>query len=452
MADLRPIGSEKLEGIDKLRRIMEIATYKESPKTESNNLSTTNYTIRLSDGNFYGIVKERQGYIIKQGLSESNLDYSDPMKNRKYYRSYSEAMKKLNLIVAETNRNTGNKYEIPLIGEQPEVKKKFVLKTAKKTEPAPAPDMAAPAPAPDMGAPAPAPEMGADTEGAPAPEMGGDTEGAPAPEMGADTEGAPMPDASGEEMPEEPAMPMAPGDAPMVGDGMDDEEGGPSNLKLIQKLTGKLSQKLRMFDKDKGLDSQDIKYVINSIVSAIDLNKLDDDDREDIVDKIEGFDEYGREGEGDLNFGAEDDFEMGGDEIPSEDGTEEMGAPAPEMGSDTEGAVAPEAKEGYQTVMDSIFGESKVEKVLSAYFNIKNDEKPIIENKNKVNLLKSKINKINQKNDIQEYSVSESQKKTGLILIEDYTNCTFIGRTNKNNLVFKINGKDVKVTPNGKTI
>ena len=453
MADLRPIGSEKLEGTDKLRRIMEIATYRETPKTELNNLSTTNYTIQLSDGNFYGIVKERQGYIIKTGINESDMDYSEPMKNRKYYRSYSEAMKKLNLIVAETNRNTGNEYEIPLIGEQPEVKKKFVLKTAKKTEPAPAPDMAAPAP--DMAAPAPdmappAPEMGGDTEGAPMPEMGGDTEGAPMPDMGGDTEGAPMPDMGGEVTPEEPEMPMAPGDAPMMDGDIEDEEGGPSNLKLIQKLTGKLSQKLRMFDKDKGLDSQDIKYVINSIVSAIDLNKLDDDDREDIVDKIEGFDEYGREGEGDLNFGAEDDFEMGGDEMPSEDGADEMGAPMPEMGDDTEGA--PETKEGYQTVMDSIFGESKVEKVLSSYFNIKTEEKPLIENKNKVDFLKSKINKINQKNDILEYSISESQKKTGLILIEDYTNCTFIGKTNKNNLVFKINGKEVKVTPNGRTI
>jgi hypothetical protein len=38
MADLRPIGSEKLEGTDKLRRIMEIATYRETPKTELNNL------------------------------------------------------------------------------------------------------------------------------------------------------------------------------------------------------------------------------------------------------------------------------------------------------------------------------------------------------------------------------------------------------------------------------
>jgi hypothetical protein len=243
-------------------------------------------------------------------------------------------------------------------------------------------------------------------------------------------------------------MPMAPGDAPMLDTEIgveDDEEGGSSNLKLIQKLTGKLSQKLRMFDKDKGLDSQDIKYVINSIVSAIDLNKLDDDDREDIVDKIEGFDEYGKEGEGELNFG-EEDFDFGGDEMS----TDEM--PTDEMPTDDMGTPEPETKEGYQSVMDSIFGESQVEKVLSGYFNIKNEEKPVLENKNKVDFLKSKINKINQKNDILEYSISESQKKTGLILIEDYTNCTFIGKTNKNNLVFKINGKEVKVTPNGRTI
>jgi hypothetical protein len=347
-------------------------------------------------------------------------------------------MKKLNLIVAETNRNTGNEYEIPLIGEQPEVKKKFVLKTAKKAEPTPSPDM----PAPDMSSPAP--DMGAPAPETPAPDMG-----APAPDMGGEADmGAPAPDMGGEAMPEEPEMPMAPGDAPMLDTEIgleDDEEGGSSNLKLIQKLTGKLSQKLRMFDKDKGLDSQDIKYVINSIVSAIDLNKLDDDDREDIVDKIEGFDEYGKEGEGELNFG-EEDFDFGGDEMS----TDEM--PTDEMPTDDMGTPEPETKEGYQSVMDSIFGESQVEKVLSGYFNIKNEEKPVLENKNKVDFLKSKINKINQKNDILEYSISESQKKTGLILIEDYTNCTFIGKTNKNNLVFKINGKEVKVTPNGRTI
>ena len=438
MADLRPIGSEKLEGIDKLKRIMEIATYKETPKTDLNNLSTTDYTIQLTDGNFYGIVRERQGYIIKKGINESELDYSEPMKNRKYYRSYSEAMKKLNLIVAETSRMTGNDFEIPLIGEQPEAKKKFVLKTPKKAEPemdaAPAEPAPSVEPPMDMASPAPdttTPDMGMGDE-----PMGDTGMG----DMGAEPMGdEPMGDMGAEPM-----------DTEIEDVEIDTDEEGPSNLKLIQKLTGKLSQRLRMFEKDKGLDSQDIKYVMNSIISAIDLKKLDDDDREEIVDKLEGFDEYGKEGEGELDFGVEDEFDFGGEEPTDETGMDDM------MGdteiTDTEMPVEPETKEGYQTVMDSIFGESQVEKVLSGYFQVEEKETPILENKNKMDFLKRKINKITQTEEVQRLSINETQKQVGLTLIEQYDNASFIGRTTKKNLVFKINNKEVKVTPQGRTI
>ena len=433
MADLRPIGSEKLEGIDKLKRIMEIATYKETPKTDLNNLSTTDYTIQLTDGNFYGIVRERQGYIIKKGINESELDYSEPMKNRKYYRSYSEAMKKLNLIVAETSRITGNDFEIPLIGEQPEAKKKFVLKTPKKAEPEmdAAPVELAPAVEPPMDMASPAPDT-------------------TTPDMGMGDE--PMGDMGAEPMGDEPMGDMGaePMDTEIEDVEIDTDEEGPSNLKLIQKLTGKLSQRLRMFEKDKGLDSQDIKYVMNSIISAIDLKKLDDDDREEIVDKLEGFDEYGKEGEGELDFGVEDEFDFGGEEPTDETGMDDM------MGdteiTDTEMPVEPETKEGYQTVMDSIFGESQVEKVLSGYFQVEEKESPILENKNKMDFLKRKINKITQKEEVQRLSINETQKQVGLTLIEQYDNASFIGRTTKKNLVFKINNKEVKVTPQGRTI
>ena len=438
MADLRPIGSEKLEGIDKLKRIMEIATYKETPKTDLNNLSTTDYTIQLTDGNFYGIVRERQGYIIKKGINESELDYSEPMKNRKYYRSYSEAMKKLNLIVAETSRITGNDFEIPLIGEQPEAKKKFVLKTPKKAEPEmdAAPVELAPAVEPPMDMASPAPDTTT-------PDMG----------MGDEPMGdTGMGDMGAEPMGDEPMGDMGaePMDTEIEDVEIDTDEEGPSNLKLIQKLTGKLSQRLRMFEKDKGLDSQDIKYVMNSIISAIDLKKLDDDDREEIVDKLEGFDEYGKEGEGELDFGVEDEFDFGGEEPTDETGMDDM------MGdteiTDTEMPVEPETKEGYQTVMDSIFGESQVEKVLSGYFQVEEKETPILENKNKMDFLKRKINKITQKEEVQRLSINETQKQVGLTLIEQYDNASFIGRTTKKNLVFKINNKEVKVTPQGRTI
>ena len=457
MGDLRPLGSEKLEGMDKLRRIMEIAKYNEVPKQEINDLSTTNYTIRLADGNLYGIVKEKSGYIIKKGLNESELDYSEPMRNRKYYRSYADAMKKLNLVVSEVNRNEGNDFEVPLIGEQP--KKKFILKTPKAPAapegPAAGDDLPPPPPAPatdEMGMP-PAPAPATDEMGMPpAPatdEMGmppapeGDEMGMPPAPEGDDMGMPPAPE--GDDM----GMPPAPEDEmPPMGDeeGMgSDEEEGPTGLKMIQKLTGKLSQKIRSFDKDKGMDSQDIKYVINSIISAIDMKNLDEDDREEIVDKIEGYDEeYGAEGEGDLDLSGED-MDMGMDD---EEGIDtEMG-----MEGDDEMSAPEEPKEGYQNVMDSIFSESKVSDVLSKYFNIKPEEKPILENRSKMNYLEEKLQKIQQKKDLVNFSVSKAQEQKALTLFEGYSNTVFIGKTNKNNLILNVNGKEVKVTPNGRTL
>ena len=123
-----------------------------------------------------------------------------------------------------------------------------------------------------------------------------------------------------------------------------------------------------------------------------------------------------------------------------------------DMMGDEEMPVEPETKEGYQTVMDSIFGESEVEKVLSKYFKVKSEETPILENKQKMDFLKSKINKITQKEEVQRLSINETQKQVGLTLIEQYENTSFIGRTTKKNLVFKINNKEVKVTPQGRTI
>lgn len=443
MGDLRPLGSEKLEGIDKLRRIMEIAKYNEVPKQEINDLSTTNYTIRLADGNLYGIVKEKSGYIIKKGLNESELGYSEPMRNRKYYRSYADAMKKLNLVVSEVNRNEGNDFEVPLIGEQP--KKKFILKTPKAPAapegPAAGDDLPPPPPTPatDVAPPPPAPatdEMGM----SPAPAT--DDMGMPMAPEGEDM-GMPMAPEGEEGMEPSPEDEMPP-----MGDeeGMEsDDEEGPTGLKMIQKLTGKLSQKIRSFDKDKGMDSQDIKYVINSIISAIDIKNLDEDDREEIVDKIEGYDEeYGAEGEGELDLSGEDiDMGMGDEEgIDSEmgmEGEDEMLSPE-------------EPKEGYQTVMDSIFSESKVSDLLSKYFNVKPEEKPILEHKYKMNYLEEKLEKIQQKKDLVNFSVSKAQEQKALTLFEGYSNTVFIGKTNKNNLILNVNGKEVKVTPNGRTL
>jgi hypothetical protein len=122
MGKIRPIGSEKLEGLAKINRIMEIARYKENIPKPLNEDKSVEYTITLADGNTYRIDKERNGYVIKKGLNEST-DYIEPMKNRKYYSSYSQAFKRLNLIAKEVNVNEGYDKNVSLFeGEDEEMK------------------------------------------------------------------------------------------------------------------------------------------------------------------------------------------------------------------------------------------------------------------------------------------------------------------------------------------
>jgi hypothetical protein len=105
------------------------------------------------------------------------------------------------------------------------------------------------------------------------------------------------------------------------------QEDGPVTLKTIQKLTGKLAQKLRVFssDEENKMTSNDTKYVINSVLSALDLNSLEEEDKEEIMSKFEGED-MGEEGE----------------EGMGEEGEEGMG----EEGMGTEPPVAPEGEMG----------------------------------------------------------------------------------------------------------
>jgi hypothetical protein len=227
-------------------------------------------------------------------------------------------------------------------------------------------------------------------------------------------------------------------------EGMEPESGGeepegPVGLKSIQRLTGKLSQKIRAFDKDQGLDSQDIKYVINSILSAMDLENLDEDDKDDILSKFDEESEYGMGDEGDLDISGEDEFDMGEPE-----GME------PEMGMGEPEGMEPEM--GMSEPTESYMFKESVESVLSNYFVIKEEEKEGLEKKSKKNYLRSKINKIDTAREIRNLSESNIQYKTGFNLIEKNVGYRFVGKTNKSNLVFIKEGKEFKVTPTGSII
>ena len=63
------------------------------------------------------------------------------------------------------------------------------------------------------------------------------------------------------------------------------KEGG-TTFKVIQKLTGKLAQRIRKFNSEDDMDPNDVKYIINSILSALDVDLLDDDDLEEIISRL----------------------------------------------------------------------------------------------------------------------------------------------------------------------
>lgn len=398
MGRLKPIGSEKLDGQAKINRMLEIARFNENIPSNLNETARSEYDINLADGNKYEIVKERQGYIIKRMVSESQSEYIEPMKNRKYYSSYSQAFKRLNLLAGELNRLNENEEGISLFGEQ----KKFVLRTPKPApqdiQPEPAAPAPPPVPSPEL-PPSPVeggveiPDMGAEEMAPPSDEMGGDEMMPPSDEMGAET-----PD-NGEQV----------------------------SFRTIQKLTGKLTQKIRVLDSEEGMTSEDIKYVINMVLSSLDLKSLSEEDKEDILGKFE------EDSESD-EFGMED--------ITSDTEVEDIQ-------SNMDIPVDSDAGEMAENFYEGIFGESKVDKVLSKYFEL--TKKEILEHKNKrQNRLQERKNIAKKKmKEVMDLCETIEQELASHKFLEENANFHFIGKTNKKNLVFEKNGEQRKITPKG---
>jgi len=435
MADLKPIGSEKLQGQDKISRILEIARYKENIPSSVNENSRTEFAKTFADGNTYEIVKEKLGYIIKQYVNES-LEYVDPMKNRKYYKSYSQALKRMNLMAGEINRLTENEDEVSMfnLGEQ----KKFTLKLPKQSAPEPSP---APEPIAE-----PSPEMDMEL-----PDDG---------DMSLDADNSePMGD---EEMNLDVDMEEPSADA--------EEE---VDFKVIQKLTGKLGQKIRTMNESVGMTSEDVKYVINSILSALDLSKLDEEDKEDILAKFEEDSDYGMEGD-DMDFDISGEDEMDMDIDIEGEATEAMGAssagqfsaplsfskemdeerdefdgrPSKVIGvysnikkqRNEEMSEEEKVSSHISKIMDSVFGESKVDRVLSKYFVLSESEK------------EKSPKKMTKLEKIANLSESDEQMLAAEFIVNENKNVKFLGKTNKNNLVFESEGEQFRVSPKGEIL
>ena len=217
------------------------------------------------------------------------------------------------------------------------------------------------------------------------------------------------------------------------------------------------------------MTSKDSKYVINSILSAIDLESLDDDDKDEIIDKIEGNEE---EGMGDFNPDdmGDEEPDFGGDEM----GDEEPVAPEGEMGegyddfeddgfnfddddSEDDSFYVDESDDHdvdmklANEMIEGLFTESKVDSILKGYFKVEGNEKRLIESKKRQTKLisenkKTKINKIKQ------LSETISQEVGARKLIEKYPNAKLVGKTNKQNLVFEMNDEQLRVNTKGQIV
>ena len=105
-----------------------------------------------------------------------------------------------------------------------------------------------------------------------------------------------------------------------------------------------------------------------------------------------------------------------------------------------------------KSMVDEIFGESKVDKVLEKYFVVTEGEKKVTESKKIKKFLSEKVNMISVKKEIKKLSESVEQELTSEFLMKENTNIKFLGKTNKGNLVFETNGKQLKVSSKGELL
>ena len=313
------INPKSLKGQDKLNRMLGLMN-RMNTLTESKSFSELELIKKGPNGIVYGIIRENRDYFIKttnktsgQFLSE-DFNYVGGLQNKydERYKSYAEAIKHLNMKFDMLNESYGidsntnifesdgvafgggvgfgfvmeeddeedknkNKQEIISDGEDVEEQKKVLKVDAPKAE-TPVEDEV---------------EDEVDVD------MGGDI---------ADVE-------FDEEETEEGGDEF--GDEDMEGE-EGDEDG---DTKKIQKYTGKIGQMLRDMD-ESDLDLE--KYVINSIISAMHLDEMDEEDKEDIIEKIESGDEDEEGGDFDMEGGDEEvDMDLDAEEETTEETPEE---------------------------------------------------------------------------------------------------------------------------------
>jgi hypothetical protein len=231
MDSIRAVGSELLQGQEKHNRLIELMGIKKTVNESKKSVNNEDYIIHAADGKSYGIFRENKNFFVKYANkhteNSNDFEYIGGLvrKTKELHESYSDAFRRLNVMISDINQKYGVKNPKSLF----EADKQYMLQPEAPTSEAPTS-----APTTDAGLPTPEPDT---------------------------------------------TQPTAEGD-----------ENDP--VKMVQSLTGKLGQALRdNMQNEQVSNAEMVKYVLNSVLSAVDLNKLTPEDKEVLNNKILGKEE-----------------------------------------------------------------------------------------------------------------------------------------------------------------
>jgi hypothetical protein len=104
-----------------------------------------------------------------------------------------------------------------------------------------------------------------------------------------------------------------------------------------------------------------------------------------------------------------------------------------------------------EEMIEGIFSESKIDKILKKYFQSDEAEKREIQNK-KPKVVSEEVERKKLVKRVQYVSESETQYLKSKKLIQQYPDAKLLGKTKNKNLVFQVNESKIKITPKGDVI
>ena len=306
---------KKLKGkseIERMKEMMDIVSPTNSTRT------TILKERQAPNQKQYGVVKENAQYYIMESTN-NGYKHINGRRNKKdfQYRSYSLALKQMNLLFSSLNEVYQNDGRGINLFED----KKYILKRRRTTyneqedEPdTPTAPPVAPVTAPPVAAPPAAP---VDTKRVGRPGL---VKKSGSPMQPEPTPAQTPPPVSVDVDIEEPDMSGGGMDFDSEMDSIERELGGgeESPEKEIQSLTGQLGQALRQGEDANVVDTELTKYVVNSVFSALNLGELTDEDKLGIIKKVRNA------GTGEEESGTPDNPQIGmpGGHPEEEDDTE----------------------------------------------------------------------------------------------------------------------------------